>query len=271
MIASTHDVTIGEDTVVKRYRSFDRGEPEREWHALSLLHHHCSDLAPEPLTFNRDEGVPTITMSRVPGVPLGSAPLTHNQVDAVADAISRLHHALPLAELARVGDRRSGHRELLVDVKPWSREPHAPVSPLVTRAMEAALPWLDGFSASDLEGSSVDPVFTLGDGNLGNFMWDGERCRLVDFEDSGLSHAAFEAADFVEHPSAWLQGRFDAGALLGALDFPADQQQALRDCRRLFAFFWLLMLLPGNPGHERNPIGSVDRQAARLLALLEAH
>jgi hypothetical protein len=28
------------------------------------------------------------------------------------------------------------------------------------------------------------------------------------------------------------------------------------------------MLLPGNPGHARNPPGSVDRQAARVQELL---
>jgi len=30
------------------------------------------------------------------------------------------------------------------------------------------------------------------------------------------------------------------------------------------------MLLPGNPGHARNPEGSLERQAARLLELLRS-
>jgi hypothetical protein len=33
--------------------------------------------------------------------------------------------------------------------------------------------------------------------------------------------------------------------------------------------FWLMMLLPGSPAHQRNPPGTVERQAARLLLLLD--
>jgi Phosphotransferase enzyme family len=124
-------------------------------------------------------------------------------------------------------------------------------------------------SESDLMGPPSERVFTLADGNLGNFIWDGERCRIVDFEDSGVSQVAFESADFTEHVSVWLRGLVDTDVLLGALDMSTSQQRLLLNCRRLFAVFWLLMLLPGAPGHERNPAGSVDRQARRLLDLLE--
>jgi hypothetical protein len=34
------------------------------------------------------------------------------------------------------------------------------------------------------------------------------------------------------------------------------------------ALFWLLMLLPGGPASTRNPPGTLDLQASRLLTLL---
>ncbi|HEY2691135.1 MAG TPA: phosphotransferase [Streptosporangiaceae bacterium] len=37
-------------------------------------------------------------------------------------------------------------------------------------------------------------MFGNADGNLANFLWDGARCRIVDFEDSGVSDPAYEAA-----------------------------------------------------------------------------
>lgn len=91
-------------------------------------------------------------------------------------------------------------------------------------------------------------MFAQADGNLANYLWDGECCRLVDFEDSGVSDRAYELVDLFDHDEA-LAGR------------------VLR-MRRLFATFWLLMLLPGNRAHHRNPAGSVERQAERTLVLL---
>ena len=45
------------------------------------------------------------------------------------------------------------------------------------------------------------------------------------------------------------------------------EQSRVREYRRVWALFWLLMLLPDNPAHYRNPAGTMERQATRLLAL----
>lgn len=52
---STHSLTFAGDRVVKRYRSWDRGEPDREWGGLSLLHRYAPGTAPQPLS-RRSEG-----------------------------------------------------------------------------------------------------------------------------------------------------------------------------------------------------------------------
>jgi thiamine kinase-like enzyme len=117
-------------------------------------------------------------------------------------------------------------------------------------------------------GPPADPVFGLGDGNLGNFLWDGERCHVVDFEDSGVSDPAYEVADLVEHVSVSLPDLVDADTVVSLLELDAEQRARLAGFRRLMAAFWLLMLLPGSPAHHRNPAGAVELQARRLLDML---
>lgn len=46
MVESTHQLTMTRDRVVKRFRSWDKGEPEREWAGLEVLHRYTPGLAP---------------------------------------------------------------------------------------------------------------------------------------------------------------------------------------------------------------------------------
>lgn len=117
-------------------------------------------------------------------------------------------------------------------------------------------------------GEAPEAVLGHGDGNLANVLWDGERCRLVDFEDSGLSDRAYEYADLVEHISSWSTGAVDAESLLGHLALDPALACRTHQARRLMALYWLIMLLPGNPADLRNPLGTLSRQASRLLTLL---
>jgi hypothetical protein len=79
-------------------------------------------------------------------------------------------------------------------------------------------------------------------------MWDGEVCQLVAWEEYGVSDLGYEVADVVEHASSRLGRRLDVPALLQALDLTESQRQRVGRHRRLFAAFWLAMLLPGNGG-----------------------
>jgi thiamine kinase-like enzyme len=108
------------------------------------------------------------------------------------------------------------------------------------------------------------------DANLANFLWDGTQIRIVDFEDSGPSDRTFELAVLVEHISAWSDAGLSADVLLALFDLTAAEQVKVREYRRLSALFWLMMLLPGSPAHRRNPPGTLERQATRLLHLLDS-
>jgi Ser/Thr protein kinase RdoA (MazF antagonist) len=137
---------------------------------------------------------------------------------------------------------------------------------LVRRAWHAGADWFCG-GALDRLGDG-DTVLGQGDSNLANFLWDGTEVRIVDFEDSGPSDRALELADLVEHISAWSDAGLPADVVLGSFGLAAAERVRVREYRRLCALFWLMMLLPGRPGHDRNPPGTLERQAARLLLLL---
>jgi thiamine kinase-like enzyme len=111
------------------------------------------------------------------------------------------------------------------------------------------------------------PVFAHRHGNLANHLWDGHQVRLVDFEHSGRGDRAGELADFVEHLSVWAGAGIDAEAFLGHFDLSSEERRRIRLLRPLFAAYWVMRLLPGGGSHDRNPPGTLERQASRLLDL----
>jgi Ser/Thr protein kinase RdoA (MazF antagonist) len=138
---------------------------------------------------------------------------------------------------------------------------------LVAEALARARQWL-GVAPRSVD-DHRDRVIALGDGNLDNVMWDGERCHLIDFEEYGVSDLAYELADVVEHASTRLRGLLDVDRFLAAFELGPVQRDRVREDRRLMACFWLLMLLPGNRGFARNAAGSTEDQARHLLTMLD--
>jgi Ser/Thr protein kinase RdoA (MazF antagonist) len=257
---STHSVEMTDDQVVKRFRSWDRGEHRREWDALCLLAEFAPGLAPAPVSADLDADPPVVRMTRVPGWPLAGQVIKPHHLDAIAAAMSRLHTCVPPDALAAIPPQ------------PWLAEgatnrmralaataQHRPEDePVVKEAFNAALRWHAQLT------EPVEPltaVFGQSDGNLANLLWDGERVRIVDFEDSGRSDRAFELASLTEHLSVWHDHGIDAGTLLSRFDLTATEQARILLFRRGFAFFWLLLV--------RDRPGPVPRlQAERLLNLL---
>jgi Ser/Thr protein kinase RdoA (MazF antagonist) len=215
-----------------------------------------------------DHGRPVIVMSRLAGASLGGRPLDEEQVVAVAAALDRLHAAVPPCAVDMLPRRLWYVPEAVQQMR--KRVEHRPpgLGPAVRRALVLGADWLVSADVARLCEQKVRPVLGNGDGNIANFLWDGTRCVVVDFEDSGGTDRAFEVADLVEHVACGIGGVLDGDALLRHLALDSGEARRAQQARRLLALYWLIMLLPGAPGHDRNPVGSVDGQAERLLHLL---
>ena len=273
---STHSITVEDGIAVKRFRSHIDGdrrlygdEPRREWRALTLLARYAPGLAPSPIRADLDADPPLIAMSRVPGEPLGTRPVTEAQEDAIAAALSRLHHAIPPSVLATV-ERAPDSPQLLRDhTRDMARACNAELlDPLPRQAYRAARAWLDSGSAERLASVTGQPVFAQCDPNLANHLWDGHSVHLVDFEISGRGDRATELADFVEHITVWAHAGINAEAFLDRFDLNPGERQQITQLRRLFAVFWVMTLLPTGSAYHGNPPGTFERQASRLLDLL---
>ena len=282
----THQISIdpARRVVVKRFIDAARSEPEREWRALTLLAEHAPGLAPQPILADLAADLPVIEMSLLPGGPLGGQPLTPEQESALVRAVGQLWQSVPVSRVTALPGEAGNEAQLVRVVRQLAARAHDPGDDQVVRAAySSGLSWLSwavdesgrlaGHGSFPDPGSGggspgLSPVFGQGDANLANFLWDGQRVRIVDFEDSGLSDRAFELADLVEHLSAWSDSNLDGNSFIRAFDLTAAERSRLADCRRLAALFWLLHLRPGGDTSSRNPPGSQRRQAERLLALL---
>jgi aminoglycoside phosphotransferase (APT) family kinase protein len=260
---SGHDVAINGDVVRKRYRRTSRGEPDREWAALVLLDEHAPGLAPRPIA--REIEPPVVVMSRVLGAHLEQT-LTPMQLAAMIEAYLLLF-AVPVQP--DTPQRYAAPGAFLRDNAEWIAEEHTrtEVAPVVRRALASARMWHADLPPGLEE--IRDPVVAQGDARVDNMLWDGTRVRLIDFEYFGVGDLAFEVADLAEHISARLDGLRDPEAVIAGFNLTPDRLARVQAYRIVLATFWLLMLLPGNPGHDLNPEGSDALQAVHLLDLLD--
>lgn len=269
-MANTHAVEVGSATVVKRFRRWGQGEHRREWRALTLLAEHAPGLAPAPVRADLEADPPSVTMARLDGAPLAGR-LTDAQVDGLAEAVAAVQTAIPETVLRGLPFRLLHPRVALRRLRGWcARRPPLGEDPLVARAFDAVTDWAGRPRLDDVFAAELTPVFGLGDGNLANYLWDGARVRVVDFEYSGLSDRAYELAEVVEHISVWVDDGLDAPALLSRFELTSAETARLRECRRLLALYWFRSVLSEDPKRPRNPPGTAVRQAGRLLALLGA-
>ncbi len=258
-----HTVEVRTDTVVKRFSAEESEAYARERHALTVLAAHAPGLAPAPLP----SAFPDLVMTRLPGTPLRGTAVTGRRLDALAAAVAAVHDALPAPELARVPPRPGDRAHVVGLVRRWHAAGAAPAGdPPVAEAMAAGVRWLE--RAGPAADPPPSPVFGPGDGNLANYLWDGSRVRIVDFEESGRSDRAWELAELTEHVSAWSDTAFDADAFLARFPLTPAETARLADNRAVLAVVWLFMLAFDDPAAPRNPAGTARRQAERVMRRL---
>ena len=98
------------------------------------------------------------------------------------------------------------------------------------------------FLPTELLAQPVAPVYSRGDANLLNWLYDGESTCVADFEFSGFSDVAVDAADHIEHISArvvpddiWTSAEAELGVTPG-------NRARFEAARRTIALRWLAVL-----------------------------
>ncbi|HZD99214.1 MAG TPA: phosphotransferase [Micromonosporaceae bacterium] len=253
-MASTHSVAVVGGYVRKTYRDWRRGEHRREWTILGVLARDVSDLSPIPLRECLDTHPPWIAMNVLPGAPLDGR-LGDTQMHAMIVALCALWSG-PAEHLPQ---RRFAPCEALSVAREEFRGGTKPPG-IAGRAFDACVEFLASPGMID---DSHPAVLGHSDPNLANYLWDGSRVRIVDFEDAGRSDVAYEVATLVEHLSARAT---NWRPLIDSVDVDTTRLLA---SRRLAASLWLAGLLPGGPSADRNPSGTLERQAEHVLALMK--
>jgi hypothetical protein len=222
-VGMTHDVSIDPErgVVTKRFRSWARNEPAREWQAQCLLAGSAPELAAQPLSADLDGHPPAITMSWLPGEPLGAAVISTEQIQALARSLDELWRPVPPGALTTPPGGAPNPEAFTSQARASlaaARDPGDDSLVHRARAAAAAAAWL-GSGAIDRQSSAGSrTVLGQGDSNLANFLWDGHLVRLVDFEDSGPSDRPFELALLVEHMSARADVQLDADTFLAMFE-----------------------------------------------------
>lgn len=270
MQTQTHDLSFTDTEVRKKFLSWADGEADREWGCLNLIWEHAPGVAPRPLRRETVDGHPVVIMERLPGDPLGDKPLIAEQTESLGQALRRIY-SIPADRITAAGisERRYGPSTLPRALVGWLSETYdlsrCQDPAQVADGMEAAREWL---ARPDVLPSPGLVGLGIADLNPANIVWDGQACRLVDFEDGGLTDPAYDLADHVEHIAGRIAGVFDPEALSAAVGLSENERERMRAYRPLWAAFWLAMLLPGNGGFLRNPPGATEVQASHFLRLI---
>ncbi len=256
------------EVVVKRFQSGCRNGARREWAGLHLLLEHAPGLAPRPLREDVSSDVAVISMERLVGQPLRGLELSETHLAALAPALNSLMYAPPLTAIADLEVARSRPEHVM----PRLHEPIGSCIDLprpVVQAVRLSQEWATG--ASLVEGPlDCQTVFGHGDGNLANYLYDGSRVQIVDFEDCGRSDRPCELAEIVEPIAFWHEAGFSPTSLTCLFDLNRAEQGRLLECRRMHASAWLRILISDLlSDRPRNHPETLAKQAGRLLCLLD--
>ena len=172
----------GGPVCVKIYRVDDRCRAEREWLSLGFLSGHQVQSAPVPLWADPDPGQPAIGMTFLPGRPFPETGDRQDPLRALA-AVQRQYTELPLPRelgtLERI-DSASHYIRRITNV--WA--PAVSIHPrdaLTGDLLQILGQWEDSGDAAVLA-EPARRVFSRGDSNLLNWLWDGTSIRAVDYE-----------------------------------------------------------------------------------------
>jgi Ser/Thr protein kinase RdoA (MazF antagonist) len=256
----------GGPVCVKIYRVDERRRAEREWLSLAFLSGHQAGSAPLPLWADPHPGQPAIGMSFVPGRPFPETSERRQPLRALA-AVQRQYAELPLhgelSTLERIDSAAHYVRRITGTWAPVIRS--HPGEALTRDLLQILSRWEDVGDAAVLA-EPARRIFSRGDSNLLNWLWDGSRVGVVDFEFAGYSDLAFDCADLTEHISS-RQGGIDDQAwaeITCMAGLGGGDQRRFEAARRTCTLRWLAVLWKQRDTRTEEFTSQFDR-ARRLI------
>lgn len=249
----------GGPVCVKVYRADGRRRAAREWHALTLLAAHRVTAAPLPLWLDPDPDQPAIGMTMVPGRSLTEITDFGAALPGLVATLRGIHDlpvdgvvgGLPRIDSAdhQVAALRACWADLL-----GSRPRDAATQELLGRLAS----WWDSGDPAALA-EPARRVFSRGDANLLNWLWDGSTTRCVDFAYCGWSDLAFDAAELMEHLSARAIDDAVWVGIIAQLGVGAGMRRRFLAARRTCALRWLADLWRQREGRAEVFAAQLDR------------
>ncbi|MEC3974906.1 aminoglycoside phosphotransferase family protein [Amycolatopsis sp. H20-H5] len=189
------------EVCLKLYRADNRDRAAREYQALVHLAESGITAAPQPLWHDPDPELPAVAMTMLPGRALPDLGEPASALRGVAGVLSELRTVQvgPFTNTPRIGSAKDVVQRLM---DTWSGQLDDHADDPHTYDMQLLL---DAWSAHGDAEILLEPaprIFSRGDSNLLNWLWDGTDARVVDWEFAGYSDTAYDAAELVEHLSA---------------------------------------------------------------------
>lgn len=246
---------------VKIYRVDDRRRVEREWLSLTFLSGHQVKSAPAPLWADPHPWQPAIGMTLLPGRPFPEASERQEPLRALA-AVQRQYSELQMPGEMATWERIDSashyiHRITSIWAPAISNHPRDALTRDLLRILNL---WDDSGDAAVLA-EPARRIFSRGDSNVLNWLWDGASIRVVDYEFAGYSDLAFDCADLTEHISSRQAGIDDPtwAEVFCLAGLGGDDQRRFDAARRTCALRWLAVLWKQRDIRTEEFASQVDR------------
>jgi Ser/Thr protein kinase RdoA (MazF antagonist) len=188
------------EVCLKLYRTDKRDRAACEYQALMHVAGRGVTAGPQPLWHDPDPQLPAVAMSMLPGQPVPDLREPTTALRAIVAVLGQLRDIPlgPFADMARV-DSATNYMTRITDAWPSQLDEHD--EPLTADMRSLLDAWHEHGDASALA-EPAPRIFSRGDSNLFNWLWDEPDIHVVDWEFAGYSDTAYDAAEFVEHLSA---------------------------------------------------------------------
>ncbi|MGH3822064.1 MAG: phosphotransferase [Pseudonocardiaceae bacterium] len=194
------DGTDGE-VCLKLYRTDKRDRAACEYQALTHVAACGVTAAPQPLWHDPDPELPAVAMTMVAGEPVPDLTEPITALRIVVAVLGQLREIPlgPFADMPRV-DSATNYMNRVTDVWPGQLDEHddEPFTADMRKLLDA---WHERDDATVLA-VPAPRIFSRGDSNLLNWLWDEPDVSVVDWEFVGYSDTAYDAAELIEHLSA---------------------------------------------------------------------